>query len=44
MLLPGYAWVFSKNVSPLRPAVWPAIANIQTNVYELEEHYYINLV
>jgi len=24
----------SKNVSPFGPAVWPAIANIQTNKYE----------
>ena len=25
---------FPKNVSPFGPAVWPAVANIQTNEYE----------
>ena len=37
MLLQGYPWVPSKNVSPFGPSVWPAIAII----YISEELYYI---
>ena len=34
MLPPGYSRVPSKNVNPFGPAVWPAIANIQSNIYD----------
>ena len=29
---PGHLGVSTKNVSPIGPAVWPAIGNIYTNV------------
>ena len=32
LLSPGYPWDFSKNVSLFCLAVWPAIANIYTNI------------
>ena len=34
MLLPGQPWVPWKIVCPFGPAVWPAIANIYTNICE----------
>ena len=42
---PGHPWVFTKNLSPFSPAVWPAIRNKYMNVlfYDIDIYYIYNL-